>query len=34
MRPDSESGLTAGILSRARAFFHTLKQLHDRNGQA
>jgi len=26
--------LTAGILSRARAFFHTLKQLHDRNGQA
>jgi len=26
--------LTAGILSRSRAFFHTLKQLHDRNGQA
>jgi len=26
--------LTAGILSRAPAFFHTLKQLHDRNGQA
>jgi hypothetical protein len=26
--------LTAGILSRARAFFDTLKQLHDRNGQA
>jgi hypothetical protein len=26
--------LTAGILSRARAFFHTLRQLHDRNGQA
>jgi hypothetical protein len=26
--------LTAGLLSRARAFFHTLKQLHDRNGQA
>ena len=25
--------LTAGILSRARAFFHTLRQLHDRNGQ-
>jgi len=23
-----------GILSRARAFFHTLRQLHDRNGQA
>ena len=26
--------LTGGILSRARAFFHTLRQLHDRNGQA
>ena len=26
--------LTAGLLSRARAFFHTLRQLHDRNGQA
>jgi hypothetical protein len=26
--------LTAGILSRSRAFFDTLKQLHDRNGQA
>ncbi len=26
--------LTAGILSRTRAFFHTLRQLHDRNGQA
>jgi predicted transcriptional regulator len=26
--------LTAGILSRGRAFFDTLKQLHDRNGQA
>lgn len=26
--------LSAGILSRARAFFHTLRQLHDRNGQA
>ncbi len=26
--------LTAGILSRSTAFFHTLKQLHDRNGQA
>jgi hypothetical protein len=26
--------LTAGILSRSRAFFETLKQLHDRNGQA
>ena len=26
--------LTAGILSRARAFFHTLRQLHDRSGQA
>jgi hypothetical protein len=26
--------LTAGILSRAPAFFQTLKQLHDRNGQA
>ena len=26
--------LTAGILSRSQAFFHTLKQLHDRNGQA
>jgi len=26
--------LTAGILSRARAFFHALRQLHDRNGQA
>jgi hypothetical protein len=26
--------LTAGILSRCRAFFHTLRQLHDRNGQA
>jgi len=26
--------LTAGILSRATAFFHTLRQLHDRNGQA
>ncbi len=25
--------LTAGILSRSPAFFHTLKQLHDRNGQ-
>jgi hypothetical protein len=25
--------LTTGILSRARAFFHTLRQLHDRNGQ-
>ena len=26
--------LTAGILSRATAFFQTLRQLHDRNGQA
>lgn len=26
--------LTAGILSRSRAFFDTLTQLHDRNGQA
>ena len=26
--------LSAGILSRSRAFFHTLRQLHDRNGQA
>ena len=26
--------LTGGILSRSRAFFHTLRQLHDRNGQA
>ena len=26
--------LTAGILSRARAFFQTLRQLHDRTGQA
>ena len=26
--------LTAGILSRSAAFFHTLRQLHDRNGQA
>ncbi|MEI6108141.1 MAG: chromosome partitioning protein ParB [Opitutae bacterium] len=26
--------LTAGILSRTRAFFHTVRQLHDRNGQA
>jgi predicted transcriptional regulator len=26
--------LTAGILSRGRAFFDTLRQLHDRNGQA
>jgi hypothetical protein len=26
--------LTAGILSRSRAFLDTLKQLHDRNGQA
>ena len=26
--------LTAGILSRSRAFFHTLRQLHDRCGQA
>jgi predicted transcriptional regulator len=26
--------LTTGILSRSRAFFHTLRQLHDRNGQA
>ena len=26
--------LTAGILSRNCAFFHTLRQLHDRNGQA
>ena len=26
--------LTGGILSRARAFVQTLKQLHDRNGQA
>ena len=26
--------LTAGILSRSRAFFHTLRQLHYRNGQA
>ena len=26
--------LTAGILSRSRAFFDTLKQLHDRSGQA
>jgi len=25
--------LTAGILSRSRAFFDTLRQLHDRNGQ-
>jgi len=26
--------LTAGILSRARAFFHTLRQLNDRNAKA
>lgn len=26
--------LTAGILSRARAFFQTLRRLHDRSGQA
>ena len=26
--------LTAGILSRSQAFFQTLRQLHDRNGQA
>jgi hypothetical protein len=26
--------LTAGILSRARAFFQTLRELHDRSGQA
>ena len=26
--------LTAGILSRARAFLDTLRTLHDRNGQA
>ncbi len=26
--------LTAGVLSRARAFLHTLRQLHDRSGQA
>lgn len=26
--------LTAGILSRAQAFFHSLRQLHDRSGQA
>lgn len=26
--------LTAGILSRSQAFLHTLKQLHDRSGQA
>jgi hypothetical protein len=26
--------LTGGILSRARAFFQTLRKLHDRNGQA
>ncbi len=26
--------LTGGILSRSQAFSHTLKQLHDRNGQA
>ena len=26
--------LTAGLLSRAPAFVHTLRQLHDRNGQA
>jgi len=26
--------LTAGVLSRARAFFQTLRQLHDRSGQA
>ena len=26
--------LSAGILSRSRAFFHTLRQLHARNGQA
>ena len=26
--------LTAGMLSRARAFFHSLRQLHDRTGQA
>jgi predicted transcriptional regulator len=26
--------LTGGILSRSHAFLHTLKQLHDRNGQA
>jgi hypothetical protein len=26
--------LTGGILSRARAFFHTVRQLHDRSGQA
>jgi hypothetical protein len=26
--------LTAGILSRSQAFLHTLRQLHDRNGQA
>lgn len=26
--------LTAGILSRSQAFLHSLRQLHDRNGQA
>jgi len=26
--------LTGGLLSRARAFVHTIRQLHDRNGQA
>ena len=26
--------LTAGILSRARAFFEVMRQLHDRSGQA
>jgi hypothetical protein len=26
--------LTRGILSRARAFVHTVRQLHDLNGQA
>jgi hypothetical protein len=26
--------LTAGVLARARAFFQTLGQLHDRSGQA
>jgi hypothetical protein len=26
--------LTGGVLSRATAFIHTLRQLHDRNGQA
>ncbi|MCI0623613.1 MAG: hypothetical protein L0387_18460 [Acidobacteria bacterium] len=26
--------LTGGILSRSSAFLHTLKELHDRNGQA